>query len=132
MKVDKRSGNVQTGWDLVEEHIEEARLIAWDTCHKIYLALDDVEADWFRNNYDCVVEGSPEEMMTTLRKWWDESCWLRFINGVRYTTPNANDGFIPLIEQGATDDDDEVCPDCDETWCDGSCTTYEDDEEESE
>jgi hypothetical protein len=98
-------------WDRVEDALPDARLIAWDTCHKIYVALDDTEADWFRDNYDTIVEGPDDVLLATLRKWYDESCGLRFINGVRHDAVNPNAGFVDLIPQGAEeyelDDDDE-------------------------
>lgn len=91
----------------VREHITDARLIAFDGCHKIYLALDEMEADWFRANYEHIVEESPEFMLVMLGKWWNESCGLRFISGVRYNEENPNDGFITLIGQGEDWDDGE-------------------------
>lgn len=95
------------GWDRVEDHLDDTILIAWDECHKIYLALDDIEADWFRVSDYTVVEGTPDEMLATLHRWFDESCFLRFISGVRHDAGNPNAGFVSLIEQGATDEYDE-------------------------
>lgn len=118
MTTDYRTETIQTAWEVVEEHIDEARLIAWDTCHKIYLALDDIEAEWFRENYDCVVEGSTDLMMKTLRTWYAESCPLKFIQGVRHNADNPNDGFISLIDQGAQDENDR-CEECGYFDCDG-------------
>lgn len=126
MQYDKRCQKLESGWELVEEHIDDAKLIAWDTCHKIYLALDEIEEAWFREHYECIVDGSPELMMKTLHEWWDASCSLRFINGVRRVEPDRNEGFVPLIEQFATSED--ACPLCDEEWCDGQCEKEYDDE----
>lgn len=92
-------------WERVEDALPDARLIAWDTCHKIYVALDDTEAAWFRANYDRVVAGSVDDMLTTLHKWYDESCGLRFINGVRHNAEDPNAGFVDLIPQGADEDE---------------------------
>lgn len=94
-------------WERVAEHLATARLIAWDTCHKMYLAMDDTEADWFRENYEQVVTGTPEEMLATLRAWWDESCFLRFISAVSHDPVDPNAGFVDLIAQFADCDDDE-------------------------
>ena len=100
------------GWERVGDHIDDAILIAWDECHKIYLAMDATEADWFRNSSYTIVEGTSDEMTKTLHKWWDESCFLRFISAVSHNPINPNAGFVDLIPQGADDED------------------YEDDEEE--
>lgn len=99
---------IEEGWQRVEAYLPDAHLIAWDECHKIYVALDKIEADWFRENYaPNVVEGDTDLLLATLRKWYDESCWLRFISGVRHNEHNPNAGFVDLIPQGASDEDDE-------------------------
>jgi len=93
-------------WERVEDAAQDAHLAAWDTCHKIYLALDETEAEWFRTSDYTLVEGAPEVLLATLRKWYEESCWLRFINGVRHNPTNPNAGFVDLIPQGAEEDDE--------------------------
>lgn len=94
-------------WERVEDALPDARLIAWDECHKIYVALDDTEAAWFRGSDYTLVEGDPDVLLSTLREWYDQSCFLRFINGVRHDADDPNDGFVDLIPQGAEDYDDE-------------------------
>ena len=98
----------KTLYDLFEpvmDAVMDARLIAFDGCHKIYLAMDDEQADWFRENYngtsctDRTFTGTPKEMMRTLRTWWDESCSLKFINAVTTNHENPNAGFVSLISQ---------------------------------
>lgn len=93
--------NMTERWDLVRETLPDARLIAWDECHKIYVAIDDAQADWFRESGYTLMEGTPDEMFDTLVKWFDASCWLRFIDAVRLTAPDPNDGYIGLIPQFA-------------------------------
>lgn len=130
-------------WELVEERLDDAKAITWDTCHKIYLLMDDAqvvetrgygygdEPDSFFTN----AEKSPSEMLTIVKKWFDESCGLRFVNAVS-TMPegeDANLGFETLIGQG--DSDDEECDDCGQTDCSGACYDDEpedDDEDEDE
>ena len=93
----------------VADYIGEAYLVAWDGCHKIYLALDEVEADWFEANYPMVLRSDPQNMLDTLTDWWFESCALRFVNGVRHNAENPNDGFFSIVRQGAeweVDDDE--------------------------
>jgi len=61
-----------------------AHLVAWDECHKIYLALDKVEADSFRESGYITFEGTPDEMFDKVHGWYDASCPLVFINAVRH------------------------------------------------
>jgi hypothetical protein len=88
-----------TLWEDVEAHIDNTILIAWDGCHKIYMALDQHEADYFRSGYPYIVEDTSEAMLATLMDWYNASCGLKFVSGVRYNPDNPNDGFISLIEQ---------------------------------
>lgn len=91
----------------VEVAVNDALLIAFDGCHKIYLAMDEIEAEWFRENYEIVVEDTPEVMLATLREWYEDSCFLRFISAVEHNEENPNAGFTHLIEQGWDTDEDE-------------------------
>jgi hypothetical protein len=100
----------------VENALEDAILIAFDGCHKMYVALDDEQADWFRENYAYnanvrsvrTFTGTPEEMLATLKVWWDESCGLKFINSVTTDYDDPNAGYTTLIGQGDwCEDDDE-------------------------
>jgi hypothetical protein len=101
-------------WSDVENALEYAHLIAFDGCHKIYVAMDETEAKWFRENYTASVcetsrnyEASPEKMLEKLREWYDESCGLRFISGVEHNETDPNAGFTTLIPQGASDEDED-------------------------
>jgi hypothetical protein len=112
-------------WDLVQDRVNDAKAIAWDTCHKIYLAMDDTEVQKLREyEYDPLItnsEMSKDEMFETLKKWFEESCPLRFIEAVS-TMPEGEDpnlGFETLI--GQFDSDDEECEDCGEVGCYGAC-----------
>jgi hypothetical protein len=82
----------------IEEIMEYATLVAWDGCHKIYIAMDAEEANWYMENYEDTYIGSPKEMTSMVKEWWNSSCGLRFIS----TTQNEDDGevvFVPVIEQ---------------------------------
>jgi hypothetical protein len=100
-------------FDPVEDALEGALLIAFDGCHKIYLAMDDEQAEWFRQNYngvhctDRTFTGTSEEMLATLKGWWDESCGLKFITAVTTDHENPNAGYSSLIGQGEWMDDEE-------------------------
>jgi len=110
-------------WNDVEESAQSAILIAWDTCHKIYLAMDKTEADYFRAEYPEFYEGTPEQMVAKLHEWFDASCPLKFISAV-----DAGD-FTSLIEQFAEDED--TCSNCGYADCyGGEC--YEDEDEDEE
>jgi hypothetical protein len=46
-------------------------------------------------------------MLVMLGEWWDESCPLRFISGVRHNEADPNAGFVTLIEQFEDSDDED-------------------------
>ena len=98
---------------LVEERVSEAKAIAWDTCHKIYLLMDDEQVALMREyRYDNLItsaDATPEEMLETLKEWYDESCFLRFIDAVSTHETDPNLGFETLIGQfdGEEEDEDE-------------------------
>ena len=91
-------------FEKVHEYIYDAKLIAWDGCHKIYIASDDAQAEWFINApYPHIETGDPEYMLKMLGMWWEDSCGLRFINAVS----GANAEFVTLIAQFEDEDDEE-------------------------
>ena len=101
---------------LVKERVNEAKAIAFDTCHKIYLLMDNEQVELMRGyGYDLLVvteEATPEEMLVTLQEWYEDSCGLRFIEAVSTNHENPNAGFETLIGQGdfAEDEEDEDTP----------------------
>lgn len=100
----------------VENYIDQAHLAAFDGCHKIYLALDETQADWFREEYPHVAQGSPDIMLATVVKWYEESCFLKFVEGVTTNAADPNAGFTQIVPQGAEEEQDEDC-----YWCGGDC-----------
>ena len=52
------------GFDLVRERLVDAKAIAWDDCHKIYLLMDDEQVALMREyRYDTLItkeEKTPE------------------------------------------------------------------------
>ena len=121
-------------WDDVEVAVQFAQGIAFDTCHKIYVLMDDKQVELMREyQYDEIrtrSEMKPAEMFDTLKKWYAESCALKFIQGVHSVGENEdeNDGFTTLIPQGA--EQEQECDDCGEMYCSGSCNDYDDEEDE--
>jgi hypothetical protein len=73
-------------------------------------------------------EMSADEMLETLKKWYDESCGLRFISAVRTDLDDPNAGFTNLISQFEEED----CEDCGESGCQGVCADYEDEDEDED
>ena len=107
----------QAYWD-VREYTNEAKGIAWDTCHKIYILMDDNQVALMReygygeddpNSLATVDELSPAEMATVAMTWYKNSCGLKFINAVYSDTRIGHEGFVDVIAQfeGNEDDDED-------------------------
>lgn len=110
-------------WTLVYEKMEDAKGIAFDTCHKIYVLMDDEQMARMKElEYDPLIskdEMSAGEMYETIKRWFADSCGLRFVQAVSSVPEgeDENDGFEVLIEQGASEYDE--CFNCGEEDCDG-------------
>jgi hypothetical protein len=87
-------------WDKVEVAVEMAKGIAFDTCHKIYVLMDDAQMEQMK-------EYGYDPLISTIQKWYSDSCGLKFVQAVRTVEGDPNDGFISLIGQG--DDWDDEC-----------------------
>ena len=105
----------QAYWD-VREYTNEAKGIAWDGCHKIYVLMDDEQMALMKqygygeDNPDYLISSDkldPAEMATVAMLWYKDSCGLRFINAVHTNPTDPNDGFINIISQFEDNDDDE-------------------------
>ena len=98
-------------WTLVYDKMEDAKGIAFDTCHKIYVLMDDAQIAKMREyEYDPLYtkdEMSAGEMYETLKTWYAESCGLRFIEAVSTVEGDPNEGFETLIGQGDDYDEEE-------------------------
>jgi len=96
---------------LVEDRLSDAKAIAWDTCHKIYLLMDNEQVELMRGyGYDPLItieESDPYTMFETLKNWYDDSCGLRFIEAVATNHENPNAGFETLIGQFENQEDEE-------------------------
>jgi hypothetical protein len=89
-------------FDKVREAVETAKAITWDTCHKIYVLMDDNQIELMRSyDYEPILTSddlSDEAMLDKLEEWYSESCGLRFITAVE--TNKENDTlFTDLISQ---------------------------------
>jgi hypothetical protein len=96
---------------LVEDRLSDAKAIAWDTCHKIYLLMDNEQVELMRGyGYDPLItieESDPYTMFETLKNWYDDSCGLRFIEAVVTNHEDPNAGFETLIGQFENQEDEE-------------------------
>jgi len=90
---------------LVWDTVQKAKAIAWDTCHKIYVLMDNEQVSkmieyGYEDDMLKATDLTPEEMMNTLEDWYVNSCGLRFIEAVRTVEGDPNEGFTRLIAQG--------------------------------
>lgn len=90
-------------FELVQERVVDAKAIAWDSCHKIYLLMDDEQVALMREyGYEYLItkdEATSEQMFETLNDWFEDSCDLRFIQAVATHPTDPNEGFETLIGQ---------------------------------
>ncbi|CAB4174085.1 hypothetical protein UFOVP1131_9 [uncultured Caudovirales phage] len=98
-------------WSGVEVALRDAKGIAFDTCHKIYVLMDDEQMDLMKEyGYDPLIssgEMQPDQMLQVVRQWYSMSCMLRFVNAVRTNHDDPNAGFVDLIPQGVDGDDEQ-------------------------
>jgi hypothetical protein len=89
--------------DLVYDRIGSAKGIAWDTCHKIYILMDNEQVELMRGyKYEPLIttdQMSSDEMFELVEDWYDSSCSLRFIEAVSTNHINPNAGFETLSPQ---------------------------------
>ena len=123
---------VKIDWDVVEDSLGTAKGIAFDTCHKISVLMDDEQVALMRKyEYEEIrttEDQTPAEMLETLKDWFSKSCSLKFIQGVETNHEDPNAGFTNLIPQFATDEDE--CEECYEFGCNGECEDEDEDEDE--
>lgn len=103
------NAKMEAYWDDVEYSLGEAKGIAFDNCHKIYVLMDDEQMVQMKEyEYDPLFscdDLSPEEMLETIQTWYENSCMLRFVQSVRTNHADPNAGFGDLIPQGAESDE---------------------------
>lgn len=93
-------------WGRVADALEDCAGIAWDTCHKIYILKDDKQFEKMGEyGYDTLIHSndmSAAEMLATVKTWYEDSCFLKFIDSVK-TKKDGTDKWKSLIEQGYDD-----------------------------
>ncbi len=122
-------------WTDTEFAVDDAKGIAFDTCHKIYVLMDTEQVEQMREyEYELIhtsEEMTPSQMLATLHEWFEKSCPLRFIQSVATVSADDEDsGYETLIEQGATDE--EECEECYTKGCNGDCEYDEEEDEDDE
>jgi len=93
---------------IVAEATDHAKLVAWDTCHKIYVALDDEEARWYvEQEFECFI-GSPDAMLDKVCEWYKEAhdnCGLQYVDATSTSETSTESEhfseFHRIIPQGA-------------------------------
>ena len=113
----------QAYWD-VREYTDEAKGIAWDTCHKIYVLMDDQQVALMReygygdvNDPNSLITSDqldPVEMATVAMTWFKSACSLKFINAVYSDSRIGHDGFVNIIAQFEGNEDEDEYDDEDE------------------
>ena len=95
----------------IDEYTNEAKGIAFDTCHKIYVLMDDEQVALMREyGYEKIItsdEMTGDEMRRKVMDWYHESCGLRFISAVSSNPKFGDDGWVHIISQFEDTDEDE-------------------------
>lgn len=102
----------------IDEYTSSAKGIAFDTCHKIYVMMDDEQVALMRsygygdeNDPDCLITSEQmtgDEMRVRVMEWYRHSCGLRFISAVYTDKTIGHEGFVDIISQFEdTEDEDE-------------------------
>lgn len=86
-------------WGKVEKCLERAQAVAFDECHKIYIATDKHEANHFIEYGWETFIGTPSEMVDKVFEWYEASCNLRFVQAVRFDKKKGERVFRTLIPQ---------------------------------
>lgn len=102
IEITERETQMVNAFDILE-YTQEAKGIAFDTCHKIYILMDEEQMNLMKQyEYEPLIssdEMDAEEMANTVLSWYEESCGLRFISAVHTDKENPNDGYINVVAQ---------------------------------
>jgi hypothetical protein len=102
--------DVVTESDL-DDFTATAKAIAFDTCHKIYVLMDDEQVALMREyEYETLFtsdELTPRQMSDKVLEWFENSCPLRFISAVSTNHLDPNEGFVHIVEQFAGQEDED-------------------------
>jgi hypothetical protein len=102
--------------DRLDEYTNEAKGIAFDTCHKIYVLMDDEQVELMRSygygesDPDALVTSQQmtgDEMRKQVLEWYSYSCGLKFISAVSSDTSFGDGGWVHIVSQFETDEDED-------------------------
>ena len=97
---DALEDRIEQGFAEIEALLPGVDSIAWDECHKIYLLMNGEQTE-FMQEYPMQVrasDASAEELLDTLRFWYDNSCPLRFIQSCDGSVEDTKfESHIPQI-----------------------------------
>ena len=96
--------STKTDWENVERVLPRAKGIAWESCHKIYVLMDDEQVQHMIDidaGYEVYrsTDAPPEQWLGMLQEWYAASCPLRFISAITTNDADPNAGFETLIGQ---------------------------------
>lgn len=91
---------IEQGFAEIGSLLADVDSIAWDECHKIYLLMNSEQTE-FMQEYPMQVRASDvsaDELMGTLRFWYENSCPLRFIQSCDGSVEDTKfESHIPQI-----------------------------------
>lgn len=133
-------------WEDVSAELDEAKGIAFDGCHKIYILMDHAQVHemagygyGYNSGTHLITEQSmtPAEMLVTIKKWYEDSCGLEFVQSVKTVAEgeDPNSGFESIIPQGYKDEFCQLCGEFGANYdgiCDECAEEQEDEEDEDE
>jgi len=104
-------------FDKLDEYTADARGIAFDTCHKIYVLMDEEQVEVMRG-YGYGADPDPDSLITwqdmtakmmseKVMEWYQHSCGLRFIQAVYSDKTIGYEGFVSIIGQFDDDEDED-------------------------
>lgn len=95
----------------LELYLDRAKGIAFDTCHKIYVLMDEAQMALMKEyGYEELIysdEMTPTEMYAKVNDWYESSCSLKFVEAVSTVDSNPNEGFETIVPQGGALHEDE-------------------------
>jgi len=115
-------------WEDVRAELDEAKGIAFDGCHKIYILMDHAQVHEMAgygygiDDTHLITEQSmtPAEMLVTIKKWYEDSCGLEFVQSVATVEGDPNKGFDNIIPQGYREEFCQLCGEFGANY-DGTC-----------
>ena len=86
----------------LHEKIDTCKAIAWDTCHKIYVLMDDEQVKQTKEyGYDAIIKAehsTPSLLYSTVLNWYKKSCGLEFIYAIS-TDDKGESDFETIASQ---------------------------------